>query len=229
MGKTKDVIYMEDILEKYKKLYSGVIYDAIKFDCKYNKPISINLKPLDNYNEPLVGRSFTCKGSDIKNQMHDDIRIEMYKSFKPNRIQVISSNSIWDVAKFGDVSASLTKKFGGKGCIIDGYTRDCKFIKDMNFKVYCKGCVPNSAYKYWEIIDFQCDIYLKGVIGKVKISPDDIIFADDDGVLVIPKKIEKKVLNFATIRMKKEQEVRDSLKSMSISDIIKKKNEDILW
>jgi len=48
--------------------------------------------------------------------------------------------------------------------------------------------------------------------GEVLVHPDDIIFADFDGIVVIPSSIAGKVFELATLKSAKEKEVREELK-----------------
>jgi len=218
------------LVKRFKKLYSGIIYDAMKYDLKYNENIVLNYIPLKEYNEPLVGYAFTCKGGMIKETMNDNIRIEMYESFYSDAVQIISSNGTKSIAYYGDISAHLTKKFGGVGCIIDGYTRDRSYINKLdNFQIYSKGLTIRSAYGVWEIKDYQCDISLEDEYGSVKISPRDLIFADNDGVIVIPNKLIETVLSLSEKRMDDENKVRNTLNDSSIDEIIKMKEEVVTW
>jgi regulator of RNase E activity RraA len=71
---------------------------------------------------------------------------------------------------------------GVVGAVIDGACRDVEEIRKIRFPVICKGCVPNvgSISGYGDVnVVLQC--------AGVAVSPGDILIADGNGVVVVPK------------------------------------------
>jgi len=205
------------MIEDFEKLYAGVIYDAIIFDIKYDKNFVVD-KNIQNITSSgtFFGRAFTCLGQEVESEkdVNDLVRIEMFKEFFENSIQVIDTSSDKSVAHFGDISGKLAKKFGSKAVVVDGYTRDVDIIKQDKFSVFCKGATPIDAYKKWQIVDYKCDIKLPAMNkGFVRLNAEDYIFADGDGVLVIHKEIAQDVVRLATKRLHSENLVREEIKN----------------
>lgn len=208
---------MEILKEKFKKLYSGVIYDAMSFDLKIKKPFLLhkNIKPAWGFDDVLFGPAFTCKGERVLDESHidDSIRIKMFKSFYKGCVQVISSGGFRDVAQFGDISGKIAHKFGAEGAVIDAPTRDIKLIKEDKFKLFSDGVQPVDAYGKWQITEFQVPIFVRGIQGDVEIYPGDYIFGDPDGVIVIPEKSINDVLEKAALRLENENIIRKEINS----------------
>ena len=82
--------------DEYEKLYSGVIYDAIIFDLNYDKNFVVH-NSIQNITSKgtFFGRAFTCLGSKVESddEIDDMVRIDMFKEFFDNSIQVIDTSS----------------------------------------------------------------------------------------------------------------------------------------
>jgi 4-hydroxy-4-methyl-2-oxoglutarate aldolase len=72
---------------------------------------------------------------------------------------------------------------GAIGTIVNGTIRDLAEINKLNYPVYAKGVLPVTAVGRMEDVASNVDIEIAGV----RIKPGDIIFADLDGVVVIPQ------------------------------------------
>ena len=207
-----------------KNLYSGVIYDALYFDLNYKKSFTLDSKiqPINYNNLPCFGYAFTCKGGPVISveDINDDIRLNMFDSFKANCIQIIASGGKRNIAQFGDISARLAKKFGAKGAVIDAPTRDKKFIGELNFPVFCRGTNPKDAYGNWQIWEYESEIIIAGIDEDVVVQSNDIIFCDADGVLVIPKNLIHETIESANKRALNEQKIRNIVnKSINLNPI----------
>lgn len=96
---------------------------------------------------------------------------------------------------------------GARGAIIDGYTRDVPQITAMKFPTFATGRKPVDSAGRSIVIDHGCPVRC----GDVLVNPGDIIFGDTDGVVVIPKELEKKVIPLALEKVKKENLTRNEL------------------
>lgn len=206
-------------IKLFTNLYSGVIYDALIFDLKYEKPFLLNsqIKKFSGKNQSYVGPAFTCFGKSVykPSEIKDYIRIEMFKKFFKGCFQVIATDEDDTVAHFGDISGMIAKKFGAIGVVIDGNTRDLDLLKKNNFPVFCKDVFPVDAYGKWQIVEHGKPILINGKNGVVQINPGDIIFADNDSVISINAKIAKEVLALSLKRLKKENLIRKKIKKLS--------------
>jgi 4-hydroxy-4-methyl-2-oxoglutarate aldolase len=77
--------------------------------------------------------------------------------------------------------------------------------------VFCRGTQPIDAYGRWQIVAYQTPIRLQGADGWVNVQPNDWIFADADGVLVIPEQLASTVCQLAEERVRNEDLVRARL------------------
>lgn len=207
---------------KVDNLYSGVVYDALRFDLNLKQPfvLSSEIKPLWNFTTPVFGKAFTCRGEKVSDPTHidDNIRLKMFAEFFPGCIQVISSGGFKQVAQFGDISGKIAKKFGAMAVILDGPSRDTKIIENDCFPVFASTSMPIDAYGKWQIADYMTPISMPGIEGTVTVEPNDFIFADRDGVIVIPQELINDTIDAAQKRQRNEDVIRSELDRSS--DII---------
>jgi len=85
--------------------------------------------------------------------------------------------------------------------------------------VFSRGRFAQDAGVRSKVVDFRCPIE----IGGVQISPGDLIFGDQDGVVVIPRKHEDEVLQLALTKATGEKVVRKAIEAgMSSTDAFRK-------
>ena len=83
-----------------------------------------------------------------------------------------------------------TKKIAG--IVLDGPIRDIDEIGHWDFPVYCTGTTPGGPYK-----EGPGEINVPISCGGVSVNPGDIILADPDGVIVIPRRDAPTILEEA--------------------------------
>lgn len=81
----------------------------------------------------------------------------------------------------GDFVVSMMQKVGLAGVIIDGVIRDIEHIRALDFPVFCKGTTTAAGVK-----NGGGQVNVPIAIGEGVVSPGDYIFADADGVVVVP-------------------------------------------
>ena len=79
------------------------------------------------------------------------------------------------------------------GTVCDSQVRDCVRIIEMGFPVYYAGIRPLNSKGRGLVVDYDVPV----ICGEVLVHPGELVFADFDGVVVIPKAVEKEVLRLA--------------------------------
>lgn len=200
---------MQDLIARYRKLYSGVIYDALTADTECRKPCVLDrgISRACGPSTAMVGLAFPVRGRPVsvpEGEM-DLSQALMLSASNRGDVLVMDTGGDLVVAHFGDVSALLAMRAGVVGCVIDGYTRDTRRIDAMGFSVYARGATPQDAIGDWGIEATNIPVHLPGTAGTVTIDPGDVIFGDRDGVLVIPRLLCNVVLVAAEKRAREEQ------------------------
>jgi regulator of RNase E activity RraA len=88
-----------------------------------------------------------------------------------------------DIAGMGGLMGTAMFARGFKGAVIDGGVRDLPQLKRIGFPVYALGPVPSTSVGHYRFGGSNIAIVCDGVT----VNPGDIITADQDGVVVVPR------------------------------------------
>src|SRR5919199_4304504 len=88
-----------------------------------------------------------------------------------------------DYAGMGGLMGTAMKVRGFAGAIIDASIRDTPQLKRIQFPVFSRGIAPSTTIGHFRFAGKNVPVTCAGV----RVNAGDIISADEDGVVVIPK------------------------------------------
>jgi 4-hydroxy-4-methyl-2-oxoglutarate aldolase len=122
---------------------------------------------------------------------------------KPNDILVVSCDGFMESGgMWGGIMSVAAKTMGCPGMIIDGCVRDSMMMKKVEWWVWSRGLNIKRSTK---ITPAQINHPI--IIGNVLVNPGDLVFADNDGVVIVPREKAQEVYDQACAREKKEDEL----------------------
>lgn len=103
--------------------------------------------------------------------------------------------------------STIAKRNGAVGSICDSMIRDCRKIISMGFPLFYTGIRPVDSLGRGRVMAYDVPVRC----GDVVVNPGDLVFADFDGVVVVPRALEDKVLDLAYQKVYKEDQSRTDL------------------
>ncbi len=193
-----------------KTLYSGILCDVMDEMGYRNQSIDATLFAL-NDDIVIMGPAFTSIGNEVYSMPENPLiaQCKIVDQLKEDEVYVLSTRGNYDCAVFGELFATAVECRKGEGVLLDGYARDVKQLKEMNFPVFFRGKNPRTSKGRCEINECQIPVKIEGVT----INPGDIVFADTDGIAIIPKAIADEVYEKSLETVLKENQVRDGLRN----------------
>lgn len=200
--------YDKEFLKKH--LYSGVISDVLDGMGYRNQTIGNHLMPLKE-DTVIFGPAFTSIATVVYSMPENPLtaQCKVVDQLGEDEIYVLTMRGGYNCAVFGELFATAVKGRKGAGVLLDGYARDLKALKEMDFPLFYAGHDPRTSKGRAEINECQIPIIMDGVT----INPGDIIFGDIDGVAIIPKDIAGEVIEKSIETMKNEDKVREGLQN----------------
>ena len=125
---------VEEIRQRYLKLHSPTVCDALALQGYATNALSAGMYPLV-HTMMIAGPAFTVHY--VKTPVRDETkrikRLEMIKDFTPGCIQVRDTQGDMTCGQFGEISATAARAAGCAGAMIEGTTRDSNFLINMDF------------------------------------------------------------------------------------------------
>ncbi len=194
------------------KLYVAVVCDILDELGFRQQAMHHRLRPLlpDPQKCGFVGRARTARWMETDYIVDGDpygLEIELMDSLKPGDVVVHSTDHGGTNAPWGELMSTVAKKNGAVGCVCDSQIRDCLKIMELGFPVYYAGIRPLDSKGRGFMV--ACDVPVR--CGDVLVKPGELVFADFDGVVVIPRDVEEKVLCRAQDKVNRENQSRKEL------------------
>ncbi len=195
-----------------QNLYVAAVCDILDELGFRNQAMHQRLRPLlpDPVNCGFIGRARTFRWMETDYIVEDNpygLEIEAMDSLKVNDVAVHSTDYGGTNAPWGELMSTIAKRNGAAGCVCDSQIRDCVRIINMGFPVYYSGIRPLDS-KGRAIVNAY-DVPVR--CGEVLVHPGDIVYADFDGIVVVPKAAEKEVFQKAREKVNKEDLSRKEL------------------
>lgn len=187
-----------------EELYSGVLLDMIDTLGHYNQYLPREIQSM-RPGDVIVGRAYPTVICDVYGPQEKPLGelTSAVDNIKEDEIYIVTGGN-YRCCYFGEIMTATIKSKGAVGAIIDGYHRDTNFVLEQDFPVFSRGRDARGSGHRNLVIRYRVPVD----IGGVWIEPGDLIFADIDGVVVIPKKIEEEAVTISLDKVRSEKDIR---------------------
>jgi 4-hydroxy-4-methyl-2-oxoglutarate aldolase len=203
-----------------EKLYSAVVCDALDKLGFRNQSPRVPIQPL-TVPGVLVGR---CKTTLWAEMAHEDPRpyeleLQAVDTCRPDDVIIAAAAGSMRSGLWGELLSTAARRSGCVGAIVDGAVRDIKKMTDIPFAVFARGTSPYDSLNRNRVIDVDVPVGIDGV----QFSPGDLVIADIDGIVVVPRAVEAEAIAAAWEKVNAENIVRDAIAGgMTAGDAFKK-------
>jgi 4-hydroxy-4-methyl-2-oxoglutarate aldolase len=147
--------------------------------------LDYRIKPLAPQSRPLVGVAMTCHCGPADNLA----LFGAIATAQPGDILVAATDAFTATSVTGDLLLGMAKNRGILGLVTDGLVRDLVGVLGVGLPVYCAGVTPNSPAR-----NGPGTVGRPVVMSGVAIAPGDIVLADNDGVVIVPRQDAETVI-----------------------------------
>lgn len=219
MGYSTEIELLSTIKQELFPAVIGDVMDQMELRNQFLPP---EVKPLADH-MVVVGRAMpllvedTPFDPDIPFEQAYGLLFDALDDLKPNEVYICTGASP-EYALWGELMSTRAMKLGAAGAVIDGYSRDTTGILKLDFPTFSYGRYARDQAFRGRVVDFRLPVNIKGV----KINPGEIIFGDLDGVCVVPREHEQKIISQALEKVRGEKLVKKALESgMSAAEAFK--------
>lgn len=136
------------------------------------------IKPVDPARASFVGVAITCETGP-----GDNLAVMGALAFaRPGDVIVAAADGFAGSAIIGDNVCWMARNGGVVGLVTDGMVRDAAGIREIGLPMFAAGITPNSCAR-----SGPGKVGLPVVCGGVAIAPGDVVVADADGVVIVPR------------------------------------------
>lgn len=192
-----------------ENLYTAVVCDALDGLGFTRQSPRVPLPPLTGPGL-LVGR---CKTTLWVDMFHLDpspyeLELRAVDDCRPDDVLIAAAGGSFRSGIWGELLTTAARNRGCVGAIVDGAVRDVDKIAAMAFPVFARGTCPYDSQNRQRVIDIDVPVEIDGV----RLTPGDLVFADRDGVVVVPAEIEREAIHRAWDKVHAENVTRDAIR-----------------
>jgi 4-hydroxy-4-methyl-2-oxoglutarate aldolase len=196
------------------KLYTPVVGDILDALGCYHQFLPREIQPMTT-DMKIAGRAMPVLSCDVYGEQDKPFGklTEALDQIEPGEVYIAGgsmSSALW-----GEILTATARARGGVGAVVHGPHRDTPQVLEQNWPVFSTGRFAQDSRVRTSVQNYRMALEIEGVW----IEPGDLVFGDLDGVLIIPQKHERQVIEQSLEKAATENVVRAQIESgMSSTD-----------
>jgi regulator of RNase E activity RraA len=210
----------DELIARYRRVEVASVSDALEQLMGKRMYMSHRMQPIFSAKFAGYARTVQLKkdeGNSDPNALNG--MLAAIDEGSTNSVYVMAVEDGADIAGMGGLMGTAMAARGYSGALIDGGVRDVAYLRKIGFPVFATGIVPSTSIHHYRFGGSQLPVQCDGVT----VNPGDVIVADSDGVVVVPRARAPEVLTAAEGLDFKEHSMYPYIeKYRSIQEAVKK-------
>jgi len=196
---------VKELVEGFTKVASASVADAVDQIVGKRGYMDYTIKPRIN-EKKVVGPAVTIQEGPTDEVLPPQHALDAIDESPEGSVIVIGVKGEPNVAVWGGIMTAGAVANGLAGAILDGGVRDIMEIRrDYDFSVFARSISPGTTLGRFKTLSSNEPVECGGIL----VNPGDLIVADLDGVVVVPKAHVTAVLERATeIEMREAKQAK---------------------
>jgi len=207
------------LLEGYRHVEVASLSDAMEKLTGQRIFLTHRMRPI--FTSKFAGFALTVKLKKDENKDPDALSgmLAAIDQGGANSVYVMVVEDGADIAGMGGLMGTAMQARNFSGAVIDGGVRDTAYLQKIAFPVFALGTVPSTSVGHYRFAGANIPLVCDGV----PVSAGDIVVADSDGVVIVPRGKAAEVLATAQEMDFKEHSMYAWIEKLkSIEEAVKK-------
>ena len=206
-----------------RELFTAVVGDVLDAMGERRRFLPPDVRPV----EPgmvVVGRAMPVVEQDLPPGADPPKRewfgrmFEALDDLRPGEVYLCAGRTPADAkayALWGELMTTRAMRLGAAGAVVDGFHRDTAGVLSLGLPVFSRGAHAQDQGVRGKVVAWREPVE----VGGVAVEPGDLIVGDRDGVVVVPRRLERDAVAAALEKVRGENRVRDAIRAgMSTSE-----------
>ena len=192
-----------------RELYTPVVGDILDSLGCFRQFLPQTIQPMREEMK-LAGRAMPVLMIDVHGPQKKPFGklTEALDQLQPGEIYLASGGDM-RCAYWGEILTATARTRGAVGAVINGFHRDTPQVLAQDWPVFSRGRFAQDSAVRTQVADYRCPIDC----GGVWVEPGDFVFADQDGVVIIPRCHEEEVIVRSLEKARGEKLVRKEIEA----------------
>jgi len=185
-----------DVLDKLRRVSTSTLATQL-YKRGFRQPTMIGVRPLSQVVDGFVGEAFTMRFIPAREDVNppdpyrsgNTLQWESIENVPPGHVIVVDSRGDTRAASGGDMLMTRAMVRGAAGFVTDGALRDGHVLASLPFATYASAVTITTRAAFHHVADLQVPIGCAGVA----VYPGDVLVADRDGVVVVPRALAPEI------------------------------------
>ena len=197
----------DGVLDKLRQVSTSTIATQL-YKRGFRQPQLLGVRPISQVADGFVAEAFTMRFIPAREDVNtldpyrsgNTLQWDAIESVPPGHVIVVDSRGDTRAASGGDMLMTRAWKRGAAGFVTDGGLRDGHVLSQLPFPTYASTVTITTRAAWHHVADLQVPIGCAGVA----VYPGDVLVADRDGIIVIPRSLAAEIADPALEQEKLE-------------------------